>query len=60
MWKSNLDEALDLGAISAAARRNGWWRVEFTTQDDAEFFLAYAEEQAWTVIGSGLVLGVRL
>ena len=60
MWKSNLDEALELGAVSTAARRNGWWRVEFASQENAEFFLAYAEEQAWTVIGSGLVLGVRL
>ena len=60
MWKDNLNEALDLGAVSTANRRNGWWRVEFVSQEDVEFFLAYAEEQAWTVIGSGLVLGVRL
>ena len=60
MYKTDFNEALELGANRLMRCGNGWWRVEFICADTAQFFLAYAKEQPWTVIGSGLVFGVRL
>ena len=59
MWKQHLNEALELGAAGTISCRNGWWKVSFADLELASFFREYARDADWTIIGSGLVFGVR-